>query len=71
MTRSIDDQTLKVYEGEATLARGNTMIGEYDLPRAQRGVAHINICFNVDFNGVLKIFARNTRTGKMTSLVSR
>ncbi|KGG50325.1 Grp78-like protein [Mitosporidium daphniae] len=51
---------IKVYEGERTLTRDNNLLGKFSLsgiPPAPRGVPQIEVVFDIDVNGVLRVNA--------------
>jgi len=59
--------TIKVYQGERPIARENRMLGEFNLegiPMAPRGVPQIDVTFDIDANGILKVSAKDKATGK-------
>ena len=70
-TTSEDKQTsiqIKVYEGEREFVKNNHKLGDVDLihiPKMPRGSAKIEICFEVDSNGILSIYAT-----ELTSFIS-
>jgi heat shock protein 5 len=55
-----------VYEGERSKAKKNHLLGEFKMPLipAKRGVPHIKLTFEIDANGILKVTAFDTGTGK-------
>ncbi|XP_058199590.1 heat shock cognate 70 kDa protein 2-like [Rhododendron vialii] len=56
---------IKVYEGERTLASDNNFLGKFTLegiPPAPRSVPEIKICFDIDANGILNVFAQDETT---------
>jgi len=58
---------IQVYEGERTRTRDNNMLGKFELsgiPPAPRGVPQINVCFDIDANGILNVSAEDKTTGK-------
>lgn len=58
---------IQVYEGERTLAKDNNLLGKFELsgiPPAPRGVPQIEVTFNLDANGILKVSAVDKGTGK-------
>ncbi|MGX7590851.1 molecular chaperone DnaK [Candidatus Karelsulcia muelleri] len=67
---AIDNQsavTVKVGQGERPLFKDNKEIGQFDLvdiPPAQRGVPQIEVCFDIDANGILKVSAKDKGTGR-------
>ncbi|XP_022672517.1 78 kDa glucose-regulated protein-like [Varroa jacobsoni] len=64
-----DDQhtvTIQVYEGERPLTKDNHQLGKFDLtgiPPAPRGVPQIEVTFEIDVNGILKVSAEDKGTG--------
>ena len=59
--------TIKVYQGERELAQYNKLLGEFNLegiPPARRGVPQIEVTLDIDANGILKVGAKDTGTGK-------
>ena len=58
--------TIKVYEGERPLCKDNHLLGKFDLtgiPPAPRGVPQIEVTFEIDVNGILKVTAEDKGTG--------
>ncbi|PKM79643.1 MAG: molecular chaperone DnaK [Firmicutes bacterium HGW-Firmicutes-14] len=56
-----------VLQGEREMARDNRSIGQFKLegiPAAPRGVPQIEVTFDIDANGILKVSARDKATGK-------
>jgi len=61
-----DVVTIQVLEGERTLASDNHALGKFDLtgiPPAGRGVPQIQVTFEIDVNGILKVSAKDKGTG--------
>lgn len=64
-----DNQTsvmIKVYEGERPMTKDNNMLGTFELkgiPPAPRGVPQINVCFDIDANGILNVSAEDKTAG--------
>ena len=59
--------TIKVWQGERELAQYNKALGEFDLggiPPAPRGTPQIEVTFDIDANGILKVSAKDKNTGK-------
>ncbi|MDN3506822.1 MAG: molecular chaperone DnaK [Simkaniaceae bacterium] len=59
--------TIVVLQGERKMAGDNKEIGRFDLtdiPPAPRGMPQIEVCFDVDANGILNVSAKDTKTGK-------
>ncbi|MFZ5597105.1 MAG: molecular chaperone DnaK [Bacillota bacterium] len=58
---------IHVLQGEREMARDNRSIGQFKLdgiPMAPRGVPQIEVTFDIDANGILKVSARDKATGK-------
>lgn len=50
---------IQVYEGERARTKDNNLLGKFELtgiPPAPRGVPQINVCFDIDANGILNVF---------------
>jgi molecular chaperone DnaK len=63
--------TIKVSQGERELAQYNKMLGVFDLdgiPPARRGTPQIEVTFDVDANGIMKISAKDKGTGKENNI---
>ena len=59
--------TIKVYQGERKIAAANRLLGSFDLtgiPPAPRGMPQVEVKFDIDANGILKVAARDKGTGK-------
>ena len=62
---------IHVLQGERPLAKDNTTIGLFHLdglPPAPRGVPQIEVSFDIDANGILKVSAKDKATGKEQSI---
>ncbi|QIK55316.1 molecular chaperone DnaK [Dysgonomonas sp. HDW5B] len=62
---------INVLQGERPLAKDNKQIGVFNLdglPPAQRGVPQIEVTFDIDANGILKVSAKDKATGKEQSI---
>ena len=58
---------IHVLQGERTMAGDNRSIGKFMLngiPPAPRGVPQIDVAFDIDANGILKVSAKDLGTGK-------
>ncbi|GIX78434.1 endoplasmic reticulum chaperone BiP [Caerostris darwini] len=58
--------TIQVYEGERPLTKDNHLLGKFDLngiPPAPRGIPQIEVTFEIDVNGILKVTAEDKGTG--------
>ena len=59
--------TIAVYQGERPMAADNKKIGQFDLsdiPPAPRGMPQIEVCFDLDANGILNVSAKDKQSGK-------
>ncbi|EAL87556.1 hypothetical protein KXW98_003924 [Aspergillus fumigatus] len=62
---------IQVYEGERSLTKDNNLLGKFELtgiPPAPRGVPQIEVSFDLDANGILKVSASDKGTGKAESI---
>lgn len=62
---------IQVYEGERSLTKDNNNLGKFELtgiPPAPRGVPQIEVSFELDANGILKVSAHDKGTGKQESI---
>lgn len=65
-----DNQTsveINVLQGEREMARDNKSLGKFQLtgiPLAPRGVPQIEVTFDIDANGIVKVTAKDKGTGK-------
>ena len=58
---------IHVLQGERPMAADNKTIGRFhlsDIPPAQRGVPQIEVTFDIDANGIIKVSATDKATGK-------
>ena len=64
-TTTEDNQSevdISVYQGESTLAKMNKLIGRFRLegiPPAKKGTPQIEVSFDIDSNGILKVSAKD------------
>ncbi|MGX9356202.1 molecular chaperone DnaK [Roseobacteraceae bacterium S113] len=59
--------TLRVFQGEREMAADNKMLGQFNLeeiPPAPRGMPQIEVTFDIDANGIVKVGAKDKGTGK-------
>ncbi len=59
--------TINVLQGERPMARDNKQVGQFNLDGimpAPRGVPQIEVTFDIDSNGILKVTAVDKATGK-------
>lgn len=64
--------TIQVYEGERPMTKDNHLLGKFDLtgiPPAPRGVPQIEVTFEIDVNGILKVTAEDKGTGSKNQIV--
>ncbi|MFV0467545.1 MAG: molecular chaperone DnaK [Dysgonomonas sp.] len=62
---------INVLQGERPLAKDNKQIGVFNLdgiPASPRGVPQIEVTFDIDANGILKVSAKDKATGKEQSI---
>ena len=62
---------IQVYEGERSMTKDNNNLGKFELtniPAAPRGVPQIEVSFELDANGILKVSAADKGTGKSESI---
>jgi molecular chaperone DnaK len=69
-----DGQTsveIHVLQGERAMVRDNKSLGKFQLtgiPPAPRGVPQIEVAFEIDANGILRVSARDKGTGREQSI---
>lgn len=59
--------TIRVFQGERKMATDNKLLGQFNLEGiapAPRGLAQIEVTFDVDANGILHVSAKDKGTGK-------
>ncbi|KAF9945438.1 ATPase with role in protein import into the ER [Mortierella alpina] len=64
---------IQVYEGERTMTKDNNQLGKFELtniPPAPRGVPQIEVTFEIDANGILRVSASDKGTGKTDAKIS-
>ncbi|KAK6218163.1 hypothetical protein LQW54_002913 [Pestalotiopsis sp. IQ-011] len=62
---------IQVFEGERSMTKDNNLLGKFELtniPPAPRGVPQIEVSFELDANGILKVSAHDKGTGKTESI---
>jgi len=75
-TTTADDQTyihIGVYEGERPMSQDNRKIIDLQfgpLPKASKGVPKIEVTFDIDAGGVLKVIAEDLGTGKQMAEIA-
>ena len=58
---------IQVYEGERSMTKDNNLLGKFELtgiPPAPRGVPQVEVTFELDANGILKVSAVDKGTNK-------
>ncbi len=71
---AVDGQTsveIHVLQGERAMARDNKSLGKFlltGIPPASRGVPQIEVSFEMDVNGILKVSAQDKGTGREQSI---
>ena len=63
--------TIKVFQGERELCAFNKLLGEFNLggiAPAPRGMPQIEVSFDIDANGILKVSAKDKSTGKEANI---
>lgn len=56
---------IQVFEGERSLTKDNNLLGKFELsgiPPAPRGVPQIEVTFEIDANGIMKVGAADKGT---------
>ncbi|MBN9542854.1 MAG: molecular chaperone DnaK [Alphaproteobacteria bacterium] len=59
--------TIRVFQGEREIAAQNKILGQFNLEGiapAQRGMPQIEVTFDIDANGIVKVSAKDKATGK-------
>jgi len=59
--------TIRVFQGERQIAGDNKLLGQFDLvgiPPAPKGTPQIEVTFDIDANGIVKVSAKDKATGK-------
>jgi len=70
-----DNQTtvsIRVFQGEREMANDNKFLGQFDLtgiPPAPRGTPQIEVIFEIDANGIMKVLAKDKGTGREQTIV--
>lgn len=59
--------TIRVFQGERKMCADNKLLGQFNLegiPPASRGMAQIEVTFDIDANGILHVSAKDKASGK-------
>lgn len=59
--------TIRVFQGERAMAQDNKLLGQFDLvgiTPSPRGLPQIEVSFDIDANGIVKVSAQDKATGK-------
>jgi molecular chaperone DnaK len=62
---------IHILQGERPMAKDNKTLGRFyleNLPPARRGIPQIEVKFDIDANGILKVSAKDKATGKQQSI---
>jgi heat shock protein 5 len=62
---------IQVFQGERSMTKDNVLLGKFELtgiPPAPRGVPQLEVTFEIDANGILKVGAEDKGTGKSESI---
>ncbi|MCZ6834053.1 MAG: molecular chaperone DnaK [Acidobacteria bacterium] len=74
-TTVMDNQSkveINVLQGEREIAAHNRSLGRFELvgiPPAPKGVPQVEVCFDIDSNGIVNVSARDLSTGKQQKIV--
>ena len=63
--------TIQVFEGERPMTKDNHLLGKFDLqgiPPAPRGQPQIEVTFEIDVNGILRVSAEDKGSGSKESI---
>jgi molecular chaperone DnaK len=64
--------SIKVYQGEREIAAHNKLLGQFEVggfPPAPKGGVKVDIAFDIDANGIMKVTATDQMTGKNKSII--
>lgn len=62
---------IQVFEGERARTKDNNLLGKFEfsgIPPAPRGVPQINVCFDIDANGILNVSAEDKVGGQKNKI---
>ena len=66
-----DAVTIKVFQGERSMASDNKLLGQFDLtgiPPAPRGIPQVEVTFDIDANGIVSVSAKDQGTGRQQEI---
>ena len=67
-----EEVTLKIYQGERSIAAKNHLIGEFTFDKISKvNVPIINIIFNVDINGIINVTIEDKHSGSTKDILVR
>jgi len=64
--------SIRVFQGEREMANDNKFLGQFDLtgiPPSPRGSPQIEVSFEIDANGIMKVSAKDKATGREQNIV--
>jgi heat shock protein 1/8 len=64
--------SIQIYEGERTMTLDNHMLGTFnltDIPAAPRGIPEVEVTFDLDANGILKVSAQEQKTKVQNQII--
>merc|ERR1712151_417498 len=64
--------SIRVFQGEREMANDNKFLGQFDLtgiPPSPRGTPQIEVTFEIDANGIMKVSAEDKATGREQNIV--
>ncbi|XP_046743291.1 major heat shock 70 kDa protein Ab-like [Diprion similis] len=63
--------TIQVFEGERAMTKDNNLLGKFELSGiapAPRGIPQIEVTFDMDANGILRVTAKDTASGRSSDI---
>merc|ERR1712137_607869 len=66
-----DHVDIQVYEGERAMVKDNNYLGKFTLgniPKTLRGVAKIQVTFNIDSDGILTVTAEDMKSHRKSNI---
>ncbi len=73
-TTATDNQpsvSIRVFQGERPMSADNKLLGNFELsgiPPASRGIPQVEVSFDIDANGIVKVSAKDMGTGREQSI---